>query len=221
LAGMAELADAEDLKSSGAILVGSSPSPGTRQGRVTVFVVLLSYLIGSFPTAYVAGRVFRGKDIRDLGDGNMGAQNAFRHLSPAIGIAVGLIDAAKGFLVMLVAQGAGLSQMAVFVAGGAAVAGHNWPVLLGFRGGRGEATTIGILLNLLTVPVLIAVMPSIVLLVLRRNVVLSTAGFVVLLVVVCLWRSIPVSLTVYAVALFILVAFTHLISMRRVATRNA
>jgi acyl phosphate:glycerol-3-phosphate acyltransferase len=218
---MAELADAEDLKSSGAILVGSSPSPGTRQGHMTAIVVVLGYLIGSFPTAYIAGRVFRKKDIRYLGDGNMGAQNAYRHLSPAIGIAVGLIDAAKGYLVIAIALSASLPQTAVFIAGGAAVAGHNWPLLLGFRGGRGEATSIGILLNLLTVPVLIAGVPGIALLMIRRNVALATAGFVVLLLAVCFWRSVPVSLMIYAVALFIIVALTHLISMRRVAARHA
>jgi glycerol-3-phosphate acyltransferase PlsY len=101
------------------------------------------------------------------------------------------------------------------------VAGHNWPLLLGFRGGRGEAASIGILLNLLTVPVLIAGVPAIALLVIRRNVALATAGFVILVLAVCFWRSVPASLMLYAVALFIIVALTHLISMRRVAARHA
>ena len=79
---------------------------------------LFGYLLGSIPTAYIAGRLGGGKDIRRLGDGNMGAQNAFRQIGPAIGILVGVIDAGKGALPVLLAQAAGLPQSVVFVTGG-------------------------------------------------------------------------------------------------------
>jgi len=182
---------------------------------------VLGYLLGSFPTAYVAGRLSRGKDIRQLGDGNMGAQNALRQLGPALGILVGLIDAGKGALAVLLAQAVGLPQSVVFVTGGAAVIGHNFPFVLGFRGGRGEATTIGILLVLVTGPTLIAALPTILTLVWRRSVILATAVLVISLLIVCWWQGVPVALALYSVALFIFVAVTHALTARRVAVRHA
>jgi glycerol-3-phosphate acyltransferase PlsY len=182
---------------------------------------MVGYLLGSLPTAYVAGRISRGKDIRRLGDGNMGAQNAFRELGPATGILVGFVDAAKGALVVMLTQAAGLPQSVVFVAGGAAVIGHNWPLFIGFRGGRGEATTIGILLVLVTGPMLLAVLPAVVILVLRRSVTLATAVLVITLLLVCWWQKVPGAIPAYGLALFILVAVTHALMASRVAVRHA
>jgi glycerol-3-phosphate acyltransferase PlsY len=190
-------------------------------GRMAWLMPLLGYLLGSIPTAYVAGRLSRGSDIRRLGDGNMGAQNAFRQLGPAIGILVGLIDAAKGAIAVLLAQALGMPQSVVFVTGGAAVIGHNWPFLLRFRGGRGEATTIGILMVLVTAPMLIAALPAIATLVFRRSVTLATAVLVILMLIVCRWQKIPVALMTYSLVLFILVAGTHALRSRGVVVRHA
>src|SRR4030042_285348 len=103
------------------------------------------YILGSIPTAYLAGRFLRGKDIRQLGDENAGAANVYRELSPAAGVLVGVIDAAKGAVVILIAQAASMPQAVVLITGVITVVGHNWPVFLGFRGGRGVSTAIGIL----------------------------------------------------------------------------
>ncbi len=213
---MAELADAEDLKSSGAILVGSSPSPGTRLGDMTWLFILLGYLFGSIPTAYIAGRITRGIDIRNRGDRNMGAQNAFRELGPVPGILVGLIDVAKGVLVILIAQKTGLSQAGVLLTGAAAVIGHNWPVFLGFRGGRGEATTIGILYMLATVPALIVTGPALATLLWSRNVTLSSAVAFVPFPLVCWWWGVPGVLIIYTIVLLCMVGLTHLIRTKHV-----
>ena len=101
-------------------------------------IPILGYLLGSIPTAYIAGRLLRGRDIRQMGDGNVGAQNAFRQLGAKVGITVGIIDIGKGALAVLIAQAAGIPLVAVLITGAAAVVGHNWPVFLGVRGGRGE-----------------------------------------------------------------------------------
>jgi acyl phosphate:glycerol-3-phosphate acyltransferase len=61
------------------------------------------YFLGSIPTTYIAGRLLKDRDIRQMGDGNIGAQNAYRQLGARAGIAVGVIDAAKGTLVILIA----------------------------------------------------------------------------------------------------------------------
>jgi acyl phosphate:glycerol-3-phosphate acyltransferase len=184
-------------------------------------IVLLSYLIGSIPTAYLAGRFLRGKDIRNLGDRNMGAQNTFRQISPLPGIIVGLIDAGKGFLVIMLARAVGLSLGWLFITGLAAVLGHNWPVYLGFRGGRGEATTIGILYALITAPALILTIPGIVILSLTRNVTLSSAIIFISMPFICWWQHVEGAVIVYSIGLLLLVAITHLLRTRRVAARHA
>ena len=101
-------------------------------------IVILGYFLGSVPTAYVAGHLLKRGDIRRMGDGNIGARNAFHHLGAKTGIGIFIIDAGKGALAVLVAQAAGLPLVAVLFTGVAAVIGHNWPVFLGFRGGAGE-----------------------------------------------------------------------------------
>jgi glycerol-3-phosphate acyltransferase PlsY len=133
-------------------------------------IPILGYFLGSIPSAYIAGRLLNGVDIRQVGNGNVGAANAFRQLGAKVGIAVFAIDAAKGGLATIVAQAVGVSQLWVLLAGAAAVVGHNWPLFLGFRGGRGEATTIGVLLALIPQPVLLLSGPVIITLIVSKNV---------------------------------------------------
>jgi glycerol-3-phosphate acyltransferase PlsY len=144
-------------------------------------VLAFSYLLGSFPTAYIAGKVMLGKDIRLLGDGNMGAQNAFHTLGPRAGIIVGIVDLLKGASSILLAKCAGASLPVVLLSGTFAVIGHNWPVFLQFRGGRGEATTIGVLSVLVTGPLAIAGLVSLVVLEKTKNVTLASIPLFVLL----------------------------------------
>jgi len=183
-------------------------------------IVILGYFLGSIPTAYIAGRVVKGVDIRRVGDANVGATNAFRHLGNKIGIAIGIIDAGKGSLAVLIAQAADMPQVVVLLTGTAAVIGHNWPIFLGFRGGRGESTTIGVLVTLITQPMLIVGGVSIVTLLITRNVILASAVLFVPLSLVCWWFEVPGMLVGYSIALPCLVGFTHFLRTRRVASAS-
>jgi acyl phosphate:glycerol-3-phosphate acyltransferase len=171
-------------------------------------VVIISYLLGAFPTAYIAGRVTAGNDIRRIGDENAGAANAYRELGSRAGIIVGVIDAAKGSLVILIAQTVNMSQAVVLFAGAAAVIGHNWPVFLGFRGGRGVSTTIGILFVLVTLPMLILTLPTLLILIWRRNVTPSMAFLFIILPFVDWRMNVPPLLISYGIALPALVGIT-------------
>lgn len=184
-------------------------------------IIILGYLLGSIPTAYIAGRRLKGRDIRQMGDGNVGAANAFRQLGARAGITVFAVDAGKGFLVILMAQAANLPQIAVLATGLVTVVGHNWPVFIGFRGGRGESTTIGVLLTLITQPMLIVAGPAALVLLIRHNVTLASAFLFVPLPLVGWWLGLPGILVGYSVALPCLVGFTHLLRTRRVAERSA
>jgi len=178
-------------------------------------IILLGYLLGSTPTAYIAGRLLKGKDIRQVGDGNVGARNAFRELGAKVGIAVFFVDTAKGALAIFIAQAANIPQVAILFAGAAAVVGHNWPVFIGFRGGRGESTTIGVLLTLITQPMLILAGPAVLPLFIRKNVTLASCVLFIPLPLVCWWLGVSGSLISYSMALPCLVGFTHFLRTRR------
>ena len=189
-----------------------------------LIVVVLGYFLGSIPTAYIAGHLLKGKDIRQMGDGNVGAANAFHQLGAKVGVVVGIVDASKGALAILIAQAVSLPQLAILTAGVAAVMGHNWPVFIGFRGGRGESTTIGVLVTLITQPTLILVGPALATLVVKKNVILASCVLFVPLPLVCWWLRVPGTLLTYSVALPCLVGFTHFLRTRRVGisgTSNA
>ena len=179
-------------------------------------LVLAGYIIGACPTAYIFGQRLKGKDIRQLGDGNMGARNAYFELGHKTGILIFIIDTAKGSLAVLLCLLFHVPQYITLTTGVAAVAGHNWPVFLGFRGGRGEATTIGILLVLIPISVLIVAVPTIVVLLVRKNVILASAVFFILLSLVNWWRHVPGILVFYAIALPIMVGLTHYFRVRHV-----
>lgn len=184
-------------------------------------IVVLGYFLGSLPAAYIAGRIFSGVDIRQVGDENMGAANVFRQISPGVGVAVGIIDAGKGALAVLIAQAASLPQVVVLGAGAAAVIGHNWPVFIGFRGGRGVSTTIGVLLAVITQPMLIVAGPALLALFIKRNVTLACAVLFIPLSLVCWWVERSGWLVGYSLALPCLVGFTHYLRARRSIMRHA
>ena len=116
----------------------------------TTGTLLLAYFLGSLPFGLITGKLFYGKDIRDYGSKNIGATNVFRVFGKLPGIAVFLLDALKGyFSVVLIPQLFGVSTNIVLILGGLiAIAGHNWPVFLKFKGGKGVATSLGVALAL-------------------------------------------------------------------------
>lgn len=113
-----------------------------------VMAIIIGYLLGSIPFAYVASRLKKGADIRQVGGGNVGALNTLREIGLLPGLVVLIADIAKGSAAVLIAVWLDLPLIWIFVAGFAAVIGHNWPISLKFKGGKGAATTIGVLLAL-------------------------------------------------------------------------
>jgi glycerol-3-phosphate acyltransferase PlsY len=111
----------------------------------------ISYLLGAIPTGYLAGRLLKGVDIRQLGSGNVGATNVFRNLGAKAGVAVLLVDMAKGLLaVTLVPRLLSLApnHWDTLACGLVAVLGHDYTCFLNFKGGKGVATSAGLLLGL-------------------------------------------------------------------------
>jgi glycerol-3-phosphate acyltransferase PlsY len=112
-------------------------------------LLLGSYLAGGIPTGYLLVKRWRGADIRTLGSGNPGTANVYRTAGARLGAATLLVDALKGYLPVLAAQRLFPSAPWLALAcGAAAVIGHDWTVFLGFRGGKGVATSAGVFLAL-------------------------------------------------------------------------
>jgi glycerol-3-phosphate acyltransferase PlsY len=131
-------------------------SEGTLPAPIAVAIaVAIGYLSGSLPFALWLGRWWRGVDVRTSGSGNLGATNVYRTLGPSVGIPVLLLDIAKGavpvFLLRASPVGSafpGGPEWCAITTGLAAILGHMWTFLAGFKGGKGVATTVGVLLAL-------------------------------------------------------------------------
>lgn len=108
---------------------------------------VVGYLLGCFSTAYIVGMVIKKRDIRKFGSGNAGTTNVLRTFGKKMGALTFLGDVAKGALAVFLG-GLIAGEIGSYVAAVFAVAGHNWPATLGFRGGKGIATIIGILVSI-------------------------------------------------------------------------
>lgn len=150
-------------------------------------LIVLGYFIGALPTGLILVRVLRGEDIRKYGSGNIGAANVLRVAGPGVAAAVLLVDVLKGLVPVLLALRAGVAPWAVVAAGLATIAGHNWSVFLGFRGGKGIATSFGVLAGLSLQAALVAAVVWIVVVAITR---FSSLGslLAVVSVPILLWR---------------------------------
>lgn len=116
---------------------------------MTYALLLVSYLLGSMPTSYLIGKCFHGLDLREHGSGNLGATNAFRVLGAKSALPVMLIDIGKGFVpAWLFPRLVGVGFGWTLAFGSAAIVGHMFSVWVGFKGGKGMATSAGVFLGL-------------------------------------------------------------------------
>lgn len=143
-----------------------------------IIAIIVAYLLGSIPSAYVFTKLATGKDIRKLGSGNGGAHNVYREVGIKTAILVGIFDLGKGTLAVLVAYW--LMEIRIFeidafvlLAALAVIAGHIWPVYLKFKGGNGLSTTFGSFILVGRWELLIAIGCLLILLIFTRNLVLS------------------------------------------------
>ncbi|MBL8016874.1 MAG: glycerol-3-phosphate 1-O-acyltransferase PlsY [Ignavibacteria bacterium] len=135
-----------------------------------LIIIALSYLVGSFPTALIFGKLFKGIDIRLHGSKNLGSTNAFRVLGWKLGVLVQLVDISKGFIATLLISKLFYGSLPFenrtpfqditivqIIAGISAIIGHVWTVFAGFKGGKGINTAAGMLLSLAPVDATISI----------------------------------------------------------------
>ena len=177
--------------------------------------IIIGYLLGAIPPAYIAGRLIKGVDIRQVGGGNVGTLNVMREIGTGAGIAVLIVDVAKGSIAVLVAQWLGASTLFVFIAGLAAIAGHNWPVFLKFRGGKGAATTLGVLLALVPLELAIGFAILVIVVLFTSNFTLGiTAALIFMPLIIWLFGGAN-SLIFYSLALALFCGLRYLPTAKR------
>ncbi len=174
-----------------------------------LLVLLLGYLLGSIPFAHIIARAVGGLDLAQVGSRNVGTRNLTRNLGLGWGLLGGVLDFAKGLAAMAIGQALAGSHPWWLLAGTAAVAGHNWPVWLRFRGGKGLATAMGAVAWVAAWPELVLVfMLGWLVQRLSGNITLTAAvGFAAMLASLQLFGN-PISLTsfVLSVAAVVLLA---------------
>lgn len=188
---------------------------------IVVICVLVGYLFGSFPAGYFAGRL-AGVDVRREGSGNIGATNVLRVLGKKWGYPVFAIDAFKGFAAVRVALflakrwpgAAPYAEYIAILAATACVAGHMFPVWLGFKGGKGVATTAGAMVGLLPLAVPFALLVWIIVFEISRYVslasILAAMSLPIIVGLFEYWKLIDSRALVYfAVAVMLLVLWRH------------
>lgn len=180
--------------------------------------IVLSYIAGSIPTAVWAGRVFHGLDIREHGSGNAGATNTIRVLGWKTGVPVLLIDVAKGWFAAMLPRflNAAPDSAEYLIAfqiacGTAAILGHVFPLLAGFRGGKGVATTFGVLLAIHPGATLICAGIFVVVLLVTGYVSLGsiTAGICFPLLIFILFQTPSLLLKIFSVIVAAALLVTH------------
>ncbi|GJM29310.1 MAG: glycerol-3-phosphate acyltransferase [Cyclobacteriaceae bacterium] len=189
--------------------------------------VVLAYLIGSLPSAVWLGQAYYGIDVRDFGSGNAGATNTFRVLGTKAGILVMAIDIFKGLTAVTLAtvwMQLGFiseSQIVLFklVFGISAVVGHIFPIYVGFKGGKGVATLLGMVLGINPLVAAICIAVFMIVLLLTKYVslgsILGTLTFPVMLMITDIEPNDSI-LVMFGFTFFVVVIFTHKKNVHRI-----
>ena len=178
-------------------------------------LIILAYLLGSLSFGLLVARLYGEADLRQRGSGNSGATNVARILGKTAGLVTLLGDGAKGVVAVLLAQAWGHASMLPAVAALAAVLGHIFPLYHGFRGGKGVATALGVLLPTLPLPLLGGLLVWLVVVAIWRYV--SAGSMLAALVVpllAALW-SYPLPLVLTAMLIALLVLYKHRENLHR------
>lgn len=189
-------------------------------------MVLASYLLGSIPTSIIAVKLLKGIDIREYGSGNAGATNVFRVMGWKIGLAVLIIDMAKGYIPTILFYKLGMKGVdwpiinLQILAGLSAIFGHIWTVFAGFKGGKGVGTGAGMLIGLTSFAVFIGIIVFIIVVSISRFVSLGSiiASLSVPVTVIVQNQSqvtFPLQLFILSLFVPVLIIYTHRENIQR------
>lgn len=175
-----------------------------------ILPIVISYLLGSISFSYLMGRMVRNIDIRSHGSGNAGATNTLRVLGVGPAITVLALDIVKGIGAIWIGYAFADGQTWIPVLSGLSViAGHNWPIFFGFRGGKGIATTIGVMATLCFLPALFAGIIAIIAVAVTRYVSLGSLLFTGLLPIAIWLMGHPVPILIASLIVAVFAFYKH------------
>lgn len=183
-----------------------------------ILILIISYLIGSIPTAYLVGRICAKVDIRTVGSGNVGASNVYRVVGKSVGISVLIIDILKGLLPVCLVGLLEFDTIYKVVAGLGAISGHTWTIFLKFKGGKGVATGLGVFLGLTPIPVLIVLVIFILVVAISRYIALGSIIGALLLPPLLLFFEKENIIKIFGMAVSLLIVIRHIPNIKRLIT---
>ena len=186
-----------------------------------VLIITISYLLGSLPFGYIVGKLFKKIDIREFGSGNIGATNAFRILGPSLASLVVMGDIGKGILSIYLLKYLNIdSSLILTIAGLAVICGHDWSLFLGFKGGKGIATTFGVVFALNPIISILAVMVWGVVLIISRYASLSSICAIISIFVFTILFKQPYEYIGFSAIIIILGIFNHKENIKRLKSKK-
>ena len=184
-------------------------------------VIISCYFFGSVPFGYILGKLFKKVDIRKYGSGNIGASNALRILGLPLASLVIIGDVGKGILSIYLVKYLNIdSSLILVIAGLAVICGHNWSLFLGFKGGKGIATTFGVIFALNPVISILAVVVWVIILILTKYVSLSSICAVFSILVFAILFKQPYEYIGFSLIILVLSIFTHRENIKRLKSRK-
>lgn len=184
-----------------------------------VLLIILSYLIGSIPSALIVGKLFYQTDIREHGSGNLGGTNTFRVLGKKAGFVVTLADILKGTLAVTLPIILGFPEINPLIVGVFAVIGHMYPIFANFRGGKAVATSGGLILGINPLVFLIVLLSFFVMLMISKYVSLSSmsAGLIGVITTIILKEY---ELLIVASILTVFIFYRHRANIKRIINKT-
>jgi len=171
---------------------------------------MICYLLGSINFSFLAGKILKGIDIRQYGSGNAGATNTLRVLGKGPGITVFVLDILKGVVAVFIGKWFMADSLTmVIMCGIAVVAGHNWPIFFKFKGGKGIATTIGVMITICPLPVVFAGIIAIITIVFTKYVSLGSLVFAAFLPFFIWWMHQPTEILWVSLLITLFAFFSH------------
>jgi len=184
-------------------------------------IIISCYLLGSIPFGYIVGKLFKKVDIREFGSGNIGATNAFRILGPSLASLVLLSDVGKGILSIYLVRFFSIDNLLIFtIAGLAVICGHDWSLFLGFKGGKGIATTFGVVFVLNPIISLLAVTVWVIVIIITRYASLSSIFAVISIFIFTILFKQPYEYIVFSAIVLILGIFNHKENIERLKSKK-
>ncbi len=184
-------------------------------------IIISCYLLGSIPFGYIVGKLFKKVDIREYGSGNIGASNALRILGPSLASFVVIGDIGKGIFSIYLVQYFNIDNLLILtITGLAVICGHDWSLFLGFKGGKGIATTIGVVFAFNPIIALLAVTVWVIVIIITRYTSLSSIFALISIFVFTILFKQPYEYIVFGAIILVLGIFKHKENIERLKSKK-